>query len=143
MQAVYLTGPTVYLRAMVEDDKHHAAAWFDSRFPVNAARAEAFLKEKLQGDPWDAPWHLLAIVRRSDEAVGDASWLDLVEIRPATEDEGAIRVNRWFAEHPGFVLGAHALTRRRRRRDEALRRRCTGRAEGWRSSRLSRSTSRP
>lgn len=69
MQAVYLTGPTVYLRAMVEDDKHHAAAWFDSRFPVNAARAEAFLKEKLQGDPWDAGWHLLAIVRRSDEAV--------------------------------------------------------------------------
>lgn len=69
MQAVYLTGPTVYLRAMVEDDKHHAAAWFDNPFPVNAARAEAFLKEKLQGDPWDARWHLLAIVRRSDDTV--------------------------------------------------------------------------
>ena len=31
-------------------------------------------------------------------------------MRPATDDEGAIRVNRWFARHPQLVLGAHALT---------------------------------
>ncbi|RWI62182.1 MAG: lactate dehydrogenase [Mesorhizobium sp.] len=49
--------------------------------------------------------------RMPDEAEGDVSWLDLEEIRPATEDEGAIRVNRWFARHPAFVLGAHALRR--------------------------------
>ena len=49
--------------------------------------------------------------RRDSEAVGDASWLDLVEVRPATEDEGAVRVNRWFAEHPDLVLGDHALRR--------------------------------
>lgn len=48
--------------------------------------------------------------RKVAEPEGDLSWLDLEEVRPATEDEGAIRVNRWFAEHPGFVLGAHALT---------------------------------
>lgn len=30
-------------------------------------------------------------------------------MRPATGDEGAIRVNRWFARHPDFVLGTHAL----------------------------------
>ena len=28
---------------------------------------------------------------------------------PATEDEGAIRINRYFAEHPEMVLGTHAL----------------------------------
>jgi N12 class adenine-specific DNA methylase len=38
------------------------------------------------------------------------SWLDIDEVRPATEDEGAIRVNRWFARHPDFALGTHALT---------------------------------
>ncbi|MGD4048248.1 hypothetical protein QT600_22515, partial [Xanthomonas citri pv. citri] len=31
------------------------------------------------------------------------------EVRPATEDESAIRVNRWFTKHPEFVLGTHAL----------------------------------
>ncbi len=48
--------------------------------------------------------------RREDEAEGDVSWLDLEEVRAASEDEGAIRVNRWFARHPDFVLGQHALT---------------------------------
>lgn len=47
--------------------------------------------------------------RKVGDAEGDLSWLDLEEVRPATEDEGAIRVNRWFARHPEFVLGAHAL----------------------------------
>ncbi len=48
--------------------------------------------------------------RKPGEPDGDQSWLDVDEIRPATDDEGAIRVNRWFARHPDFVLGAHALT---------------------------------
>lgn len=48
--------------------------------------------------------------RRDGEARGDADWLDLTEIRPATEEEGALRVNRWFATHPDLVLGTHALT---------------------------------
>lgn len=48
--------------------------------------------------------------RKVAEPEGDLSWLDTDEIRPATEDEGAIRVNRWFAQHPEFVLGTHALT---------------------------------
>ncbi|MGY4567056.1 adenine-specific DNA methylase [Bradyrhizobium sp. USDA 3256] len=47
--------------------------------------------------------------RKIGEAEGDPSWLDLDEGRPATEDESAIRVNRWFAKHPAFVLGTHAL----------------------------------
>ncbi|ACM39584.1 hypothetical protein RvVAT039_pl11440 (plasmid) [Agrobacterium vitis] len=48
--------------------------------------------------------------RKVGQAEGDQDWLDLEEVRPATEDEGAIRVNRWFARHPGLVLGEHALT---------------------------------
>ncbi len=48
--------------------------------------------------------------RKVAEPEGDLSWLDTEEVRPATEDEGAIRVNRWFAQHPDFVLGTHALT---------------------------------
>ncbi len=48
--------------------------------------------------------------RKIAEPEGDLSWLDTEEVRPATEDEGAIRVNRWLAQHPDFVLGTHALT---------------------------------
>lgn len=47
--------------------------------------------------------------RKAGEAGGDLSWLDLGEIRVATDDDGAIRVNRWLARHPDFVLGTHAL----------------------------------
>jgi N12 class adenine-specific DNA methylase/adenine-specific DNA methylase len=48
--------------------------------------------------------------RRVGEPEGDLLWLDVDEVRGATQDEGAIRVNRWFARHPDFVLGDHALT---------------------------------
>ncbi|MFT4119147.1 Eco57I restriction-modification methylase domain-containing protein [Bradyrhizobium sp.] len=48
--------------------------------------------------------------RKVGDAERDLCWLDLADVRPATEDESAIRVNRWFALHPDFVLGAHALT---------------------------------
>ncbi|MDQ0304906.1 DEAD/DEAH box helicase family protein [Ancylobacter polymorphus] len=47
--------------------------------------------------------------RKIGDAEGDLAWLDLDEVRPATDDEGAIRVNRWFARNPYFVLGTHAL----------------------------------
>ena len=48
--------------------------------------------------------------RKPGEPEGNQLWLDVDEIRPATDDEGAIRVNRWFGRHPDFVLGTHALT---------------------------------
>lgn len=48
--------------------------------------------------------------RKAGEPEGDQTWLDVDEVRPATDDEGTIRVNRWFARHPAFVLGDHALT---------------------------------
>lgn len=48
--------------------------------------------------------------RKPGEPQGDAIWLDLAEITPASEDGEAIRVNRWFADHPDHVLGRHAAT---------------------------------
>ncbi|AYG64244.1 helicase-related protein [Rhizobium jaguaris] len=47
--------------------------------------------------------------RKAGEPAGDPSWLDVEEVRGATEEEGVIRVNRWFAQHPDCVLGEHAL----------------------------------
>ncbi|SCB38529.1 MULTISPECIES: N-6 DNA methylase [Rhizobium] len=47
--------------------------------------------------------------RKTGEAANDLGWLDLEEIRPATAEDGAIRVNRWFAQHADTVLGDHAL----------------------------------
>ncbi|MDN5929031.1 MAG: N-6 DNA methylase [Hyphomicrobiales bacterium] len=47
--------------------------------------------------------------RKPDEPEDDVMWLDVDEVRPANGDDGAIRVNRWFARHPDFVLGTHAL----------------------------------
>ncbi|MBW8299996.1 MAG: hypothetical protein K0M60_10375 [Hydrogenophaga sp.] len=48
--------------------------------------------------------------RKVGQAEGDQMWLGVDEIRPATEDEGAIPINRWFVRHPSFVLGPHTLT---------------------------------
>lgn len=48
--------------------------------------------------------------RKPGEAEGNLAWLETCEVRPATAEEGAIRVNSWFAEHPEMVLGTHALT---------------------------------
>lgn len=74
MQAIYLTGPSVYLRAMVESDKDAASAWFQGPYPVNASRAEEFLGERHQGEPWDNEWRLFAVVHReSDEVIGSVS----------------------------------------------------------------------
>jgi N12 class adenine-specific DNA methylase/adenine-specific DNA methylase len=46
--------------------------------------------------------------RRSDDAEGDLTWLDTDEVQSDQGDDAAIRVNRWFARHPDFVLGTHA-----------------------------------
>ncbi|RWC00320.1 MAG: lactate dehydrogenase [Mesorhizobium sp.] len=48
--------------------------------------------------------------RKPGEAEGDVSWLDIDEVRPADGDGAAIRVNRWLARRPDFVLGRHATT---------------------------------
>ncbi|KJF70024.1 N-6 DNA methylase [Agrobacterium arsenijevicii] len=47
--------------------------------------------------------------RRTQEQAGDSSWLDLADVQAAGEG-GSLRINKWFADHPGMVLGHHALT---------------------------------
>lgn len=47
--------------------------------------------------------------RKPGDPLGDATWLDVEEIRAATPEEGAIRVNAHLARHPEWVLGTHAL----------------------------------
>lgn len=42
--------------------------------------------------------------RKVGEPAGDLAWLDTEEVRPATDDESAIRVNRWFARHAALAL---------------------------------------
>lgn len=45
MRATYLTGETIYLRALTEADKETTGAWYPGSFPINAARAEDWLRE--------------------------------------------------------------------------------------------------
>lgn len=77
MRAVYLSGKTVYLRAMVEADKECGIAWFNTQlpmggfgnvFPVDATRSAAVLKEENRG-LWPTGRHRYAIVRRTTDAV--------------------------------------------------------------------------
>lgn len=73
MRATYLTGARLSLRALTLADKETAAAWFDSPFPADATRAEAWLKET-QRDPYESRRVDLLIVRSVDEAtVGSAT----------------------------------------------------------------------
>jgi hypothetical protein len=69
LQAIYLTGERIYLRAMQLSDKDYAAAWFSSLYPINATRAEAFLKDELK-DPYSRTQHLAVILKETDEIAG-------------------------------------------------------------------------
>ncbi|NSY14918.1 DEAD/DEAH box helicase family protein [Agrobacterium vitis] len=48
--------------------------------------------------------------RKVGEEAGDLSWLELEEVRPPSPDAEPIRINRWLARHPEFVLGSHSTT---------------------------------
>jgi hypothetical protein len=47
--------------------------------------------------------------RRAGEQAGDDRWVDLADASVAGEG-GSVRINRWFADHSGMVLGRHAIT---------------------------------
>ena len=68
LRPAYLTGPNVYLRAMVEADKDRGGAWLDERFPANASRAEKALEEEHK-DLWRRAERRLAIARIADDEV--------------------------------------------------------------------------
>ncbi len=46
--------------------------------------------------------------RMGGEEAGDLSWLELEEVRPASSDAEPIRINRWLARNPEFVLGSNS-----------------------------------
>lgn len=77
MRAAYLTGERVYLRAMVADDKETAAAWSEGPFPINAARAEEWLKEA-HTDIWSAnkPRRYAIALVDDDTIVGGATLMN-------------------------------------------------------------------
>jgi RimJ/RimL family protein N-acetyltransferase len=68
LRAIFLTGESVYLRGMLDDDKLSAIAWYDTVFPVNAAFAEEQLNEQHK-EMWDVSKRQFAIVRAGDDAV--------------------------------------------------------------------------
>ena len=68
MKTVYLNGASVYLRAMLADDKARTIAWYRSPLPLNAAFGESHLKE-IHQSMWDATRRQYAIVRNSDDDI--------------------------------------------------------------------------
>lgn len=77
MQAIYLMGTEVYLRAMIPADKECGIAWFNTRlpmggfdnlFPIDSSRAATALKDENRG-LWASGRHRYAIVRIDDDAV--------------------------------------------------------------------------
>ena len=107
MRAVYLTGEHLYIRAMVAADKECAAAWFDSPFPVNAVRAEAWLKETHVSVDRPSALHY-AIVRTADDAVIGGVTLETdyrigtlkLRIAPSLPDADVLRAAALRILHP-------------------------------------------
>ena len=69
MRIAYLSSDRLALRAMRLADKGHAPAWFDSSFPINAGRAEAFLNDELK-ELSTRKILLVAVRGEDDEIVG-------------------------------------------------------------------------
>lgn len=107
MRAIYLTGEHLYIRALVAADKDCAAAWFDSPFPVNAVRAEAWLKEAHASVDRPATLHYV-IVRTADDAVIGGVTLQTdyrtgtlkLHIAPSLPDADALRAATLRILHP-------------------------------------------
>lgn len=68
MKPPFLTGERVYIRAMTMEDKDCGVAWFSSVFPVNAERAERFLREEVK-ETFAARRRYYVIVRTEDDQV--------------------------------------------------------------------------
>jgi RimJ/RimL family protein N-acetyltransferase len=68
MRPPYLTGDTIYLRALVVDDRDAPLAWHAGPFPINSAHAEKVLEE-MHDSPWEPETIRLAIARRADDQV--------------------------------------------------------------------------
>jgi RimJ/RimL family protein N-acetyltransferase len=99
LNAVYLTGERVAVRAFVLADKDHASAWFPGPYPVNAVKAEEFLKEVHKG--LERRTRYYALIRRADDAVIGSfkHWTDgrtsdvNVQMAPWLEDADDLRAD--------------------------------------------------
>jgi hypothetical protein len=107
VRAVYLTGEHLFIRALVAADAACAAAWFDSPFPVNAVRAEAWLKEVHASVDRPANLHYV-IARTADDAVIGGVTLETdyrigtlkLRIAPGLPDADALRAAALRILHP-------------------------------------------
>ena len=107
VRAVYLTGEHLAVRALVAADAACAVAWFDSPFPVNAVRAEAWLKEAHASVDRPATLHY-AIVRNADETVIGGVTLQTdyrigtlkLRIAPSLPEADALRAGALRILHP-------------------------------------------
>lgn len=103
LRPVYLRSRRVHLRAMVEGDKEHGAAWFDGTFVVNASQAEKVLKDEHGGPWWSRSQRRLAIVTTGDDAIAGSVRIsshngyrtcDLAfEMAPWRDDADALRAD--------------------------------------------------
>jgi RimJ/RimL family protein N-acetyltransferase len=76
LRATFLSGERIYIRALALEDKDYAAAWFRGPYPVNAAKAEEFLRDEHKSiEPQEQH---LAIVRVDGDAIvgGVQLWTD-------------------------------------------------------------------
>lgn len=105
MRPPHLTGQRIFLRPLLPDDQEHAAAWFDSPFPINASRAEAFFKEEIASSAWGPPerLHLAVVCTASEEIVGGVR----IEEPGGRTGEIHVRVAPWVSD--GDDVRAEAL----------------------------------
>lgn len=104
MRAVYLTGERLYLRAMVAADKEVAAAWFPGPFPINAPRAEEWLKEEHK-DPYGGARHYVIARTAGDEPIGGVRLGD----RGGRRGDLTFTMAPWLAADEADALRADAL----------------------------------
>ncbi|MBX6341024.1 MAG: hypothetical protein IRY97_01090 [Thermomicrobiaceae bacterium] len=118
MRATYLTGERIYLRGLVAADKECATAWFDSPYPIDAGRAERFLREE-HNTPWPSRRRHYAIVRRADDVVvggvreespNQRSVTVAFHLAPALPDADSLRAEAlrlvvpWLRDEREFVV---------------------------------------
>ena len=121
MRAIYLTGEMIYLRAFVLDDKACAQSWFPGPFPVDATRAEAWLKDEHK-TPWARTKHYALCRLDGDAIVGSAKvWSDFrhasatFQMAPALPDADELRgdairvMTRWLRDEGEHLTVTFAL----------------------------------
>lgn len=89
MQVSYLTGQHVALRPLVPEDKAVATAWHPSLYPIDAARAETWLKENHK-DIWPRRVYY-ALVRAAGAGTAETADDEVV---------GSVRIN-WNVQQAG------------------------------------------